>query len=56
MSFYTLTPKGKAMALHLSPEYQEGIEARKQGITKNPYDFWNEYLKYYAWDIGNQKI
>jgi len=43
------------MALHLSPEYDEGVTAGKQGITKNPYDFWNQYTQHYAWDIGQQK-
>ena len=46
-----LVCKGSAMALHLTSEYEEG-KAAKTNI--NPYDFWDEYTKHYAWDIGRQ--
>ena len=45
--------KGRACALHLTPEYEEGKNAIYR--SPNPYDFWDEYEKHYAWDIGNQK-
>lgn len=44
-------PKGRAMALHLSEEYREGKLAN---TDINPYDFWDEYEKSYAWDMGWQ--
>ncbi len=44
--------KGKACALHLTPEYDEGKLALPR--SQNPYDFFDEYEKHYAWDIGNQ--
>ena len=45
--------KGRACALHLTPEYEEGrLEPPR---STNPYDFFDEYEKHYAWDIGNQK-
>jgi len=45
------------MALHLTPEFDEGMEARAEGKLNrdNPYDFWDEYEKCYAWDIGWQR-
>jgi hypothetical protein len=46
--------KGRACALHLTPEYEEGARAKPR--SQNPYDFWDEYEKHYAWDIGNQAI
>ena len=45
-------PKGAACALHLTPEYEEGKDAEPRSV--NPYDFWDEYEKHYAFDIGNQ--
>lgn len=53
-----LVPKGSAMALHLSPEYKEGQEARKNGTSnsENPYKFFSgDYTKNYAWDMGWQE-
>ena len=47
-------PKGRAMALHLTKEYKEGLLAPKR--TDNPYNFFDEYEKHYAWDIGNQRV
>ena len=47
-----LVPKGRAMSLHLTKEYQEGKMSCK--FETNPYDFFNEYEKHYAWDIGRQ--
>ena len=41
------------MALHLTEEYREGQVAGSR--TQNPYDFFDEYEKHYAWDIGRQK-
>lgn len=41
------------MALHLTKEYREGQVAKPR--SNNPYDFFDEYEKHYAWDIGNQK-
>lgn len=52
--FTFVIPKGRACALHLAPEFTEGTEASKR--DNNPYDFWDEYEKHYAWDIGNQKL
>jgi len=49
---FPAVPKGQACALHYTVEYVEGRQATKR--SKNPYDFWNEYTKHYAWDIGNQ--
>jgi hypothetical protein len=49
---FPLCCKGTAMACHLMPEYEEGRIAPIR--STNPYDFWNEYVKHYAWDIGNQ--
>ena len=46
--------KGAACALHLTPEYDEGRQAAPR--SQNPYDFFDEYEKHYAWDIGNQKV
>ncbi len=39
------------MALHLTPEYLEGKNSESR---ENPYDFWDEYEKHYAFDIGRQ--
>jgi hypothetical protein len=44
--------KGRACALHLTAEYQEG---RTSTQNKNPYDFFDQYEEYYAWDIGRQE-
>lgn len=41
------------MALHLTPEYKEGLLSPKR--DDNPYNFFDDYEKHYAWDIGNQK-
>lgn len=56
MKYLGMVPKGRAMALHLSPEYQEGVKAHSDGLpnSKNPYDFWQQYDEHYAWDIGWQ--
>jgi hypothetical protein len=35
------------------PEYKEG-QLSKAG-DKNPYDFFDEYEKSYAWDVGSQE-
>lgn len=35
--------KGRACALHLTPEYKEGQEALPR--ANNPYDFFDEYEK-----------
>lgn len=51
---HPLVPKGEACRLDLSPEYQEGIVFGLLKNDKNPYDFFNDYLKYYAWDMGYQ--
>jgi hypothetical protein len=50
-------PKGRACGLNLSPEYQEGYKARVEGVlnSANPYDFFDEYEKSYAWDMGWQE-
>ncbi len=50
---HPLVPKGKACALHLTKEYEEGLLATKR--ADNPYSFFDEYEKHYAFDIGNQK-
>lgn len=58
MKMYPICPKGKAVALHLTDEYQEGYFASYLGCpysTENPYDFFDEYEKNYAWCIGYQK-
>lgn len=47
-------PKGAAMALHLTPEYEAGRQAYLAGETKNPFDFFDNYTEFYAWDIGWQ--
>jgi len=49
---HPLIPKGKAQALHLTAEYEEGRLAEPR--SQNPYDFFDEYEYHYAWDIGNQ--
>ena len=46
-------PKGDACALHLTREYREGQVANPH--SRNPYDFFDEYEKHYAFCIGNQK-
>lgn len=49
-------PKGKACRLDLSPEYDEGVLAVREGKPYiNPYDYWAEYTEHYAWDIGYQE-
>ena len=53
---YAGIPKGRACGLNLSPEYAEGQLAGQIGAPyKNPYDYWDEYTKHYAWDIGYQE-
>ena len=50
-----MCPKGKAMALHLTREYADGNIAGFTGEPNdNPYDFFDNYEEYYAWDIGWQ--
>lgn len=46
-------PKGRACGLNGTYEYIEGKNS-KIG-DENPYDFWDEYEKNYAWCIGSQK-
>ena len=46
-----LIPKGRAMALHLTPEYEEGVNSDSD---VNPYDYFDNYEKCYAWCIGHQ--
>jgi len=50
---HPLMPKGSACALHLTNEFKEGQQAEPRTI--NPYDFFDEYTKHYAFDIGNQE-
>ena len=45
--------KGRACALHLTKEYEEGKNTEPGSI--NPYDFFDEYEKHYAFCIGQQK-
>ncbi len=52
MSYQYNICKGKACALHLTPEFLESSNAPPR--SQNPYDFWDKYTKHYAWDIGNQ--
>ena len=48
-------PKGRACGLHLTDEYFQGQTAGQVGDEyTNPYDFFDEYEKHYAWDIGYQ--
>jgi hypothetical protein len=49
---HPLIPKGKAMALHLTEEYTEGINA---STDINPYDFFDEPMKHTAWCYGSQR-
>lgn len=51
---HPLLPKGKACALHLTIEYVEGRNAEPR--SQNPYDFFDDFEKHYAWDIGNQYV
>ena len=37
--------------IHSTKAYEEGYS----GLFKNPYDFWNEYEKHYAFCLGEQK-
>lgn len=53
MSYQYNICKGRACALHLTEEYKEGQRALPR--SNNPYDFFDNYEKHYAWDIGNQK-
>jgi hypothetical protein len=49
-------PKGRACGLNETSEYRDGVLAGfmlKPYV--NPYDYWAEYEKHYAWDIGYQK-
>ena len=39
------------MGLNTTSEYREGQLSK---TDDNPYDFWDEYEKHYAWDIGRQ--
>lgn len=49
-------PKGDACALHLTPEYRHGrVAGMNSWSYTNPYDFFDDYEKHYAWDIGYQK-
>ena len=48
---YPLIPKGEAMALNLTKEYELGYN-NPNGT--NPYDFFNDYVEHYAYDIGQQ--
>ncbi len=50
---HPLIPKGSAQSLHLTKEYKEGKKAEPR--SENPYDFYDQYNKHYAWDIGNQE-
>ena len=45
--------KGRACALNLTKEFEEGKVSLPRSL--NPYDFFDEYEKHYAWDIGNQE-
>jgi len=47
-----MIPKGRAMALHLTKEFQDAMISESD---QNPYDFWNQYEQHYAWDMGKQK-
>ena len=48
--------KGSACTRHLEPELKEGVQAFKNGdLYDNSYDFFDDYLKRYSWDIGYQK-
>ena len=49
---YPGIPKGRACRLDLTPEYEDGKNSNCN--DKNPYDFFDEYEKHYAWDIGSQ--
>jgi len=52
---HALIPKGAAMALHLTKEFNDGVlDAQAQIKNRNPFDFFDEYEKYYAYDIGYQ--
>ena len=52
---YPLCPKGTAMAMHERSEYEEGRTVWLEGKEyTNPYDPWDEYESWYAWDIGYQ--
>ena len=49
---HPLMPKGRACRVDLMNEYQEG----QNSVTNdNPYDFWDDYEKHYAWDVGRQE-
>ena len=50
---HPLIPKGSAQSLHLTKEYKEGQKAESR--SENPYEFYDQYNKHYAWDIGNQE-
>ena len=44
------------MALHLTQEFRDGCLVGALGNPdKNPYNYFDEYEKFYAWDIGHQK-
>ena len=55
-----IVPKGAAVALHLSPEYRQGLLAGVESFfdpqrrPKVPYDFFDAYSRHYAWEIGFQ--
>lgn len=56
MKMYPICPKGKAVALHLTLEFAKGKSMALIGLPHdNPYDFFDEYEKNYAWSIGWQK-
>lgn len=48
---HPLLPKGKAMALNLTEEYDMGYN---NPYKENPFDYWDQYTKRYAFDIGQQ--
>lgn len=50
---YPAIPKGEACRLDLTTEYDEGYRAAKDGCPNdNPYDYFDQYTKCYAWIIG----
>jgi len=44
-------PKGRAMAVHLMEEFNEGKNCPPR--SENPYDFFDQYEQHYAWHIGH---
>ena len=50
------TTKGRANRLDLTEEYAWGLLAGAAGQPNvNPYHYFNEYVKHYAWHIGHAK-